>query len=105
MIPGVLGQGIPAQRIVPRQVLASLVPRHSSTSSGLPGPNPSFAGLISGIPAGVVPFPCFSSGIPAGYAGEVALAKCASYPGGSAFPFPLTAWTRSFLTATPGTTL
>ena len=88
MIPGVLGQGHPGSTNCSSPSIGFIGTPAFFNFFRPSGPNPSFAGLISGIPAGVVPFPCFSSGIPAGYAGEVALAKCASYPGGFGVPVP-----------------
>ncbi len=88
MIPGVLAQGFPGSTNCSTPTVGFIGTPAFFNFFRPSGPNPSFAGLISGIPAGAVPFPCFSSGIPAGYAGEVALAKCASYPGGFGVPVP-----------------
>jgi hypothetical protein len=88
MIPGVLGQGHPGSTNCSSPSIGFIGTPAFFNFFRPSGPNPSFAGLIAGIPAGAVPFPCFSAGIPAGYAGEVALAKCASYPGGFGVPVP-----------------
>jgi hypothetical protein len=88
MIPGVLAQGHPGSTNCSSPNIGFIGTPAFFNFFRPSGPNPSFAGLITGIPAGAVPFPCFSSGIPAGYAGEVALAKCASYPGGFGVPVP-----------------
>jgi hypothetical protein len=88
MIPGVLGQGHPGSANCSSPSVGFIGTPAFFNFFRPSGPNPSFAGLIPGIPAGAVPLPCFSSGIPAGYAGQVALAKCASYPGGFGVPVP-----------------
>src|SRR2546422_1597487 len=88
MIPGVLAQGHPGSTNCSSPSIGFIGTPAFFNFFRPSGPNPSFAALIPGIPAGAVPFPCFSSGIPAGYAGEVALAKCASYPGGFGVPVP-----------------
>src|SRR5216683_2346626 len=88
MIPGVLGQGHPGSTNCSSLSIGFIGTPAFFNFFRPSGPNPSFAGLITGIPAGAVPFPCFSAGIPTGYAGEVALAKCASYPGGFGVPVP-----------------
>jgi hypothetical protein len=88
MIPGVLAQGHPGSTNCSSPNIGFIGTPAFFNFFRPSGPNPSFAGLITGIPAGAVPFPCFSAGIPAGYAGEVALAKCASYPGGFGVPVP-----------------
>jgi hypothetical protein len=84
ILPGVLGQlgGCPAP-------LATLNGQFVSTPAFFnffrpSGPNPSFAALVPAIPAGVLPF-C-PNGFPAGYAGQVAIARCAGYPGGFGVP-------------------
>jgi Carboxypeptidase regulatory-like domain/TonB dependent receptor len=88
MIPGVLGQGHPGSANCSSPSVGFIGTPAFFNFFRPSGPNPSFAALIPGIPAGAVPLPCFSSGIPAGYAGQVALAKCASYPGGFGVPVP-----------------
>jgi hypothetical protein len=88
MVPGVLAQGHPGSSNCSSPSIGFIGTPAFFNFFRPSGPNPSFAGLIPGIPAGAVPFPCFSAGIPAGYAGEVALAKCASYPGGFGVPVP-----------------
>jgi carboxypeptidase family protein/TonB-dependent receptor-like protein len=88
MIPGVLAQGHPGSTNCSSPNIGFIGTPAFFNFFRPSGPNPSFAGLVTGIPAGAVPFPCFSAGIPAGYAGEVALAKCASYPGGFGVPVP-----------------
>ena len=88
MIPGVLAQGHPGSTNCSSPSIGFIGTPAFFNFFRPSGPNPSFAALIPGIPAGAVPFPCFSSGIPAGYAGQVALAKCASYPGGFGVPVP-----------------
>lgn len=88
MIPGVLAQGHPGSTNCSSPSIGFIGTPAFFNFFRPSGPNPSFAGLVTGIPAGAVPFPCFSAGIPAGYAGEVALAKCASYPGGFGVPVP-----------------
>ena len=86
MIPGVLGQGHPGSTNCSSPSIGFIGTPAFFNFFRPSGPNPSFAAAIPGIPAGAVPIPCFSSGIPAGYAGEVALAKCAGYPGGFGVP-------------------
>src|SRR5207248_3007231 len=88
MIPGVLGQGHPGSTNCSSPSVGFIGTPAFFNFFRPSGPNPSFAALIPGIPAGAVPLPCFSSGIPAGYAGQVALAKCANYPGGFGVPVP-----------------
>src|SRR5207245_5641578 len=88
MIPGVLAQGHPGSTNCSSPSIGFIGTPAFFNFFRPSGPNPSFAALIPGIPAGAVPFPCFSSGIPAGYAGQVAVAKCASYPGGFGVPVP-----------------
>ena len=88
MIPGVLADGHPGSTNCSSPSIGFIGTPAFFNFFRPSGPNPSFAALIAGIPAGAVPFPCFSSGIPAGYAGQVALAKCASYPGGFGVPVP-----------------
>jgi len=88
MIPGVLAQGHPGSSNCSSPNIGFIGTPAFFNFFRPSGPNPSFAALIPGIPAGAVPLPCFSSGIPAGYAGQVALAKCASYPGGLGIPVP-----------------
>jgi hypothetical protein len=88
MIPGVLAQGHPGSTDCSSPNIGFIGTPAFFNFFRPSGPNPSFAALIPGIPSGAVPFPCFSSGIPAGYAGQVALAKCANYPGGFGVPIP-----------------
>src|SRR5216683_917362 len=88
MIPGVLAQGHPGSSNCSSPNIGFIGTPAFFNFFRPSGPNPSFAALIPGIPAGAVPLPCFSTGIPAGYAGQVALAKCASYPGGFGVPIP-----------------
>jgi hypothetical protein len=88
MIPGVLGQGHPGSTNCSSPSVGFIGTPAFFNFFRPSGPNPSFAALIPGIPAGAVPLPCFSSGIPAGYTGQVALAKCANYPGGFGVPVP-----------------
>ena len=88
MIPGVLAQGHPGSTNCSTPTVGFIGTSAFFNFFRPSGPNPSFAAFIPGIPAGAVPLPCFSSGIPAGYAGQVALAKCASYPGGFGVPVP-----------------
>jgi len=88
MIPGVLAQGHPGSSNCSSPNIGFIGTPAFFNFFRPSGPNPSFAALIPGIPAGAVPLPCFSTAIPAGYAGQVALAKCASYPGGFGVPIP-----------------
>jgi hypothetical protein len=88
MIPGVLAQGHPGSGNCSSPSVGFIGTPAFFNFFRPSGPNPSFAAAIPGIPAGAVPIPCFSSGIPAGFAGEVALAKCAGYPGGFGVPVP-----------------
>src|SRR5438552_2816775 len=88
MIPGVLAQGHPGSTNCSSPSIGFIGTPAFFNFFRPSGPNPSFAALIPGIPAGAVPFPCFSRVIPAGYAAQVALAKCATYPGGLGVPVP-----------------
>jgi hypothetical protein len=88
MIPGVLAQGHPGSSNCSSPSIGFIGTPAFFNFFRPSGPNPSFAAAIPGIPAGAVPLPCFSNGIPAGYAGEVAIAKCANYPGGFGVPVP-----------------
>lgn len=86
MIPGVLGQGHPGSTNCSSPSIGFIGTPAFFNFFRPSGPNPSFAASFPGVPA--VPVPCFTSGIPAGYAGQVALAKCANYPGGFGVPVP-----------------
>src|SRR6266478_5945788 len=84
MIPGVLAQGHPGSTNCSSPNIGFIGTPAFFNFFRRSGPNPSFAKAITGIPAGVVPF--FPNGLPAGYAGEVALAQLAGFPGGFGVP-------------------